>query len=161
MEIRKNKVVTIDYTLTDADGAVLDSSQGEEPLAYIQGRESIISGLENALEGRTLGEKFTVSIPPAEAYGERDETLLQDIPREVFQGQETLLEVGAHFQAQDEEGTHPVTIVGVDDEFVRVDSNHPLAGVTLNFDVTVLDVRDASPEELSHGHAHGAGGHGH
>jgi len=161
MQIRKNKVVTIDYTLTDAEGTVLDSSQGEEPLAYIQGTESIISGLENALEGRAPGEKFTVSIPPAEAYGERNETLLQDISREVFEGQEALLEIGAHFQAEDDEGMHSFTIVGVEDQVIRVDGNHPLAGVTLNFDVTVVDVRDASPEELSHGHVHGAGGHGH
>src|SRR5689334_7703037 len=161
MEIHKNKVVTIDYTLTDPTGAVLDSSQGEEPLSYIQGTESIIQGLENALEGRAPGEKFAVTIPPAEAYGERDETLLQDVPREVFQGKEALLKVGAHFQAQDDEGMHTFTIVGVGDEAIRVDGNHPLAGVTLNFDVTVLDVRDASPEELSHGHVHGPGGHGH
>jgi FKBP-type peptidyl-prolyl cis-trans isomerase SlyD len=161
MEIHKNKVVMIDYTLTDADGAVLDSSQGEEPLAYIQGTESIIPGLENALEGRAPGEKFTVSIPPAEAYGERDEALLQDVPREVFRGKEELLKVGAHFQAQDDEGMHSFTIVGVNDEVIRVDGNHPLAGVTLNFDVTVVDVRDASPEELSHGHVHGPNGHGH
>jgi len=161
MEIHKNKVVTIDYTLTDAEGVVLDSSQGEEPLAYIQGTESIIPGLENALEGRAPGEKFTVSIPPTEAYGERDETLLQDVPREVFQGKETLLKVGAHFQAQDDEGMHSFTIVGVGEEVIQVDGNHPLAGVTLNFDVTVLDVRDASPEELSHGHVHGPEGHGH
>ena len=161
MEIQKNKVVTIDYTLTDAEGAILDSSQDDEPLSYIQGTESIIPGLENALEGRAPGEMFIVSIPPAEAYGERDETLLQDVPREVFRDKEELLKVGAHFQAQDDEGMHSFTIVGVDDGIIRVDGNHPLAGVTLNFDVRVVGVRDASSEELSHGHAHGPDGHGH
>ena len=161
MQIHKNKVVTIDYTLTNTAGTVLDSSQGEEPLSYIQGTESIIPGLENALEGRTPGEKFTVSIPPAEAYGERDESLLQDIPRDIFQGKEALLKVGAHFQAQDDEGMHTFTIVGLEDEIIRVDGNHPLAGETLNFDVTVIAVRDASPEELNHGHVHGLDGHEH
>jgi len=161
MQIQKNKVVTIDYTLTDSDGAVLDSSKDEEPLAYIQGTESIIPGLENALEGRTPGEKFTISIPPAEAYGERDESLLQDVPREVFQGKEELLKIGAHFQAQDDEGMHTFTIVGVEDEVIQVDGNHPLAGATLNFEVTVVDVRDASLEELNHGHVHEPHMHAH
>ncbi|HKK14936.1 MAG TPA: peptidylprolyl isomerase [Gammaproteobacteria bacterium] len=160
MEVAKHKVVTIDYTLTDAEGSVIDSSQGREPLAYIHGVGSIIPGLESALEGKSSGESLQVSIPPEQAYGERDDNLLQAVPKDRFEGAGEL-QTGMQFQAQSEAGTQVVTVVAVEDDTVTVDANHPLAGVTLNFDVAVVDVREATEEELSHGHVHGPEGHEH
>jgi FKBP-type peptidyl-prolyl cis-trans isomerase SlyD len=159
MQISKHKVVTMDYTLTDDQGTVIDSSQGRDPLAYIQGVGNIIPGLEQALEGKTSGEALSVTISPEDAYGERDETLLRAVPRNLFDVDD--LQVGMQFQTQSEAGMEIVTIVGVTDDDVTIDANHPLAGVTLNFDVTVVDVRDATEDELSHGHVHGPGGHEH
>ena len=159
MQISKHKVVTIDYTLKDEQGSVIDSSAGGEPFSYIQGIGSVIPGLEQALEGRSPGESVTVSIPPEQAYGERDEALVQVVPRALFgEGQE--IAPGMQFQAETESGTRIVTVVGVEEDRVTVDANHPLAGATLTFDVTVVDVREATPEELEHGHVHEAGAHG-
>ena len=160
MQISKHKVVTMDYTLTDEGGSVIDTSEGREPLAYIQGTGSIIPGLEDALEGKATGDTLNVSIPPEQGYGDRDETLLRVVPRNMFDVADNL-EVGMRFQTRSEEGMEIVTVVNVDEREVVVDANHPLAGVTLNFDVTVVDVREATPEELSHGHVHGPGGHEH
>jgi FKBP-type peptidyl-prolyl cis-trans isomerase SlyD len=159
MQISKHKVVTMDYTLRDDQGTVIDSSEGKEPLAYIQGIGNIIPGLEQALEGKEQGESLSVRIAPEEAYGDRDETLLQAVPRKMFDVED--IEVGMQFQTQSEGGAQVVTVVSVTEEDVTVDANHPLAGVPLNFDVTVVQVRDASDEELDHGHVHGAGGHDH
>ena len=159
MQISKHKVVSMDHTLTDDQGTVIDTSKGREPLAYIQGIGNIIPGLEAALEGRTEGESVTVRVEPEQGYGERDETLLRVVPRNLFDVEE--IQAGMQFHAQSEQGTEVVTVIGVTDEEVTVDSNHPLAGVALNFDVTIVEVRDASEEELSHGHVHGPGGHDH
>ena len=159
MQISKDKVVTMEYTLTDPEGTTIDTSRGREPLAYIQGAGGIIPGLEAALEGRSSGEQLQVTIAPEDAYGDRDEQLLQVVPRDRFDVQD--VEVGMQFHAQSEQGTHVVTVISVTDEEVTVDANHPLAGVTLNFDVEVMDVREASEEELAHGHVHGPGGHHH
>ena len=160
MQIAENKVVSIDYTLTDADGALLDTSKGGEPLSYIHGTGSIISGLESALDGKSSGDALQVSIPPEEAYGERNDDLQQTVARDMFDGVEDL-EVGMQFRAQGSQGEQVVRVVAIEGDDVTVDGNHPLAGVTLNFDVTVADVRDATSEELEHGHAHGPEGHGH
>jgi len=160
MQVAKHKVVTIDYTLTDDQGTVIDSSQDAEPLAYIQGVGSIIPGLESALEGKSTGENVKVSIPPEEGYGERQDALLQAVPRDRFDV-EGEIEVGMRFQTMSEQGAQVVTVAAVDDENVTIDANHPLAGETLNFDVTVVEVREASAEEIDHGHAHGPGGHDH
>lgn len=160
MQIGNQKVVTIDYTLTDERGEVLDTSQGQEPLVYIQGSGSIIPGLEDALEGKTVGDSLKVTIDPAQGYGERDEELVQQVPRERFPTDGELT-VGTRFHAQGTGGSHVVTVVAVDDKKVTVDANHPLAGVTLSFDVKVLDVREATADELKHGHVHGKGGHHH
>ncbi len=159
MQVSKHKVVTIDYTLRDEQGSVIDSSSGGEPFSYIQGIGSVIPGLEQALEGHNPGESVTVRIPPEQAYGERDEALVQVVPRSLF-GPDQEVAVGMQFQAETESGTRIVTVVGVEDDRVTVDANHPLAGATLTFDVTVVDVRDATPEELEHGHVHEAGAHG-
>ncbi len=160
MQITRNTVVMIDYTLTDTAGEVLDSSQGGEPLAYLHGVGQIIPGLEQALEGKQLDEAFKVAIPPTEAYGEHDPELVQAVPRSVF-GEASELVLGARVTARAENEERHFVIVGLTDTEVTLDGNHPLAGVTLNFDVKVVGVRAATAEELAHGHAHGENGHGH
>lgn len=161
MQIEKHKVATIEYTLTNNDGETLDTSDGREPLAYIQGIGNLISGLEDALEGKTNGDTLQVTIPPEKAYGVRNDELIQVVNRSVFQGVNELQE-GMQFHAQSEQGdTHVIWITQIDGDDVTIDGNHPLAGETLNFDVKVIEVRDASEEELEHGHVHGPGGHHH
>jgi FKBP-type peptidyl-prolyl cis-trans isomerase SlyD len=160
MQIEANKVVSIDYTLKNDAGDVLDQSTPENPLAYLHGHNNLIPGLENALAGKAAGDDVTASIPPAEAYGEYDENLIQAVPKNLFQGVDQV-EPGMQFQAQTGQGMQVVTVREVDDENVTIDANHALAGQTLHFDVTIKDVRDASEEELAHGHVHGPGGHDH
>ncbi len=160
MQIATNTVVTIDYTLKDDDQSVLDTSQGQEPLSYIHGIGNLIPGLEKALAGKSEGDRVQVTIPPEEAYGKRDEDLLQAIPRERFE-RANEIEVGMQFHTQSDEGMQVVTVVGVDGDNITIDGNHPLAGKTLHFDVEIVGVREASAEEISHGHAHGPGGHHH
>jgi FKBP-type peptidyl-prolyl cis-trans isomerase SlyD len=160
MQIAKDKVASIEYTLTDAAGQVLDSSVGGDPLAYLHGAGNIIPGLEKALEGKVVGDAFKVSIAPADGYGEKDDSLLQTVPRRMFAGVDEI-EVGMQFHAQTDHGMQVITVANVEGDNVTVDGNHPLAGQTLNFDVKVVEVRAASTEELEHGHVHGAGGHHH
>jgi len=160
MQVAKNKVVAIDYTLKNDAGEVIDSSEGQEPLHYLHGNQNIVPGLEQALEGKESGDRVQVSVTPSEGYGERNDTLQQVVPREAFQGIDDL-EVGMQFRAESDTGQHIVTIMAIDGDEVTVDGNHPLAGETLNFDVTVVDVRDATSEELEHGHVHGPGAHDH
>ena len=160
MHIAKHKVVSINYTLTDHTDTVLDSSAGGDPLVYIHGSGHIIPGLENALNGKVVGDALKVTVPPQEAYGLRDEVLKQTVPRDRFEPGADI-HVGMRFQSPTDDGVEIVTVTHLDDQSVTVDANHPLAGMTLNFDVEVLAVRDASAEELSHGHVHGAGGHHH
>jgi FKBP-type peptidyl-prolyl cis-trans isomerase SlyD len=160
MQIAKNKVVIINYVLTDDTDTVIDSSEGGEPLAYLHGANNIIPGLENALTGKVAGDKLKVTVPPEEAYGLREDDMVQLIPRDRFEpGVE--IEVGMQFQTPTEAGVSVVTVTKVEHDNVTIDANHPLAGVTLLFNVEVMEVRDASAEELSHGHVHGAGGHHH
>ena len=154
MQIGKDKVVTIDYTLEDNDGTVIDSSEGGDPFSYIHGVGGAIPGLEAALEGKSAGDELSVSLTPDQAYGERDETLVQVIAKDRFET-EGELEVGMQFRASTNAGeTRVVTITKVDHDDITVDGNHPLAGVTLNFAVVVRHVRDATEEELAHGHVH-------
>ncbi len=160
MKIAKNHVVSIDYTLTDDQGKVLDSSEGHAPLVYIQGIGNIIPGLEKALEGKGIGDHLKVRIKPEEAYGVRDDNLVQKVPAQHFESPESL-ELGMQFEVETSEGFLVVTVVKIDKEEVTVDGNHPLAGVPLNFDVRVKEIRDATAEEIQHGHAHGPGGHHH
>jgi FKBP-type peptidyl-prolyl cis-trans isomerase SlyD len=160
MQISKHKVVTLDYTLTNDGGEVLDTSKGQEPLAYIHGTEFMIPGLENALEGKAAGNSLSVTVEPKDGYGERDDDLVKTVERSMFGGVEKL-EVGMQFQAETDDGIEMVTVTAVEGDKVTVDGNHPLADVTLNFDVQVVDVRKASQEEIEHGHVHGAGGHHH
>ena len=160
MKIAHEKVVSIHYTLTNGEGTVLDSSSGSQPLAYLHGFGNIIPGLENALEGKASGDKLSVTVEPEQGYGARDERLVQAVPRSAFKGV-TELAPGMQFQAQGPQGTRLVVVTQVADEEVTVDANHPLAGQTLHFDVEVSEVRDATAEELEHGHVHGPGGHQH
>lgn len=161
MPIEPNKVVSFDYTLTDENGAVIDTSNGKQPLAYLHGRGNIIPGLERALEGKSEGQSVSIAVPPNEGYGQRDEKMVQSVPRSAFRGVENI-QPGMQFQAQGPQGgPRLVSVVGVDNDNVRIDANHPLAGKTLHFDVKIISIRDATAEELQHGHAHGEGGHQH
>lgn len=160
MNIAKDKVVSIDYTLTNDNGEVLDSSSGREPLAYLQGYGNLIPGLEKELEGKVQGDKLIAIIPPHEAYGVRSEELVQEVPRENFENPEDI-QIGAQFQVQMDEHVQIATVTEVTDKLITVDMNHPLADETLHFDVEIMDVRDATREELEHGHVHAPGGHHH
>ena len=156
MKAEKGKVVSIHYTLKNDAGSVLDSSEGRDPLNYLHGHGNIIGGLESALEGKASGEKLDVQIAPEDGYGVRDDNLLQSVPRTQFDPDQKI-EPGMQFQA----GQQIVTVTEVSDDSVTVDGNHPLAGETLHFSVSVEEIRDASEEEIAHGHVHGPGGHHH
>lgn len=160
MQVAENSVVLIHYTLTNDQGEVLDSSSGGEPLAYLHGSGNIIPGLEKALEGKQAGDKLVVKVAPADGYGERNDALIQQVPKRAFQGV-AQIQPGMSFTAQSSQGPMQVTVTAVAGDMVTVDGNHPLAGETLNFDVEVTEVRKATLEELSHGHVHGPGGHHH
>lgn len=160
MQIADGTVVHFHYTLTNGSGEVLDSSEGGEAFVYLHGAGNIIGGLERAMLGRGAGERFTVDIAPEDAYGLRDDELVQTVPREAFGGVEEL-EPGMRFQARSESGAAQVVVVtAVDEQSVTVDGNHPLAGVALTFAVEITGVREATEEERSHGHVH-EGPHGH
>lgn len=157
MKIAENRVVSIDYELTDEEGTVLDSSEGNGALSYIHGIGQLIPGLEEALEGKEEGETVQATVTPDRAYGEYDESLLFSVPKERMP-QDTSLEVGMQFEAQTQQGDKRiVTLSEVGENEVKLDANHPLAGKTLSFDVSVQEVRDATDDELSHGHVHEAG----
>jgi FKBP-type peptidyl-prolyl cis-trans isomerase SlyD len=161
VQVARNTVVTINYTVTDPDGAVLDTSDGDEPLSYIQGTDSLVPGLERALEGKSPTDRIAVTVSPEDGYGVRDDALVIALPRSQFTSVGAV-EVGMQFEMQGEEDSRIVTVTSMDDDTVTVDANHPMAGVTLRFDVSIVGVRPATAEELEHGHAHGAdGGHHH
>lgn len=160
MKAEKDKVVEFHYRLTDDAGTVIDSSHESEPLAVLFGRGMIIPGLENAMNGREAGDRFNVVVPPADAYGERRDGLTQRVPKKYFRNPDQL-EPGMSTVLKTEDGHRQVTIVKVGSSVIDVDLNHPLAGKTLHFDIEITDVRDATAEELEHGHVHGPGGHHH
>lgn len=162
MQIADNKVVAFHYTLTNEAGQTIDSShQREEPLTYLHGHGNIIPGLEKALVGKESGDKLTVTVSPEEGYGERQEGMVQEVPTSAFEGADDNLQAGMQFQAQTEAGPRIFTITAVEGDQVTVDGNHPLAGETLNFDVEITEVRDATEEEQQHGHVHGPEGDEH
>ena len=147
-------VVTIHYKLTDNSGEVIDSSEGAEPLAYLHGAGNIIPGLENALVGKTAGATLQVAVDPEDGYGEIHPQLIETVPREAFEGIDTI-EPGMAFEAQGSDGqARRIVVKEVSGDEIIIDGNHPLAGVELNFDVEVVSVRDASEEEIAHGHVH-------
>jgi len=156
MQIAKHKVAAIHYKLTDNDGKVLDSSEGREPLHYIQGIGNLIPGMEEGLEGKKQGDKVNLKVSPEKGYGVKSEELVQKVPRTAFGDQK--IEKGMQFHT---DSGHTVTVTNVGLSEITVDGNHPLAGVELNFAVEVISIREATEEELAHGHVHGPGGHHH
>ena len=158
--IRENSVVSVNYTLTDDDGKVLDSSDGSKPMVYLHGAGNIVPGLEKALVGKGAGDSLKVRVEPAEAYGEVIPDGIKTIERSAFEGVD-VVEVGMAFDAQAPDGTEQhIVVTKVEGDNVTIDINHPLAGVALNFDITILSVREATKEELDHGHTH-EDGHSH
>lgn len=161
LTIRDGKVVLMHYTLRSAKGDVIDTSDGDEPLAYLQGAQNIVPGLESALAGKAVGFRGQVVVQPGEGYGERVDVPPQAVPRTSFPPQ-LELEVGMQFAAQGpDDEVVPIWIAGFNGDRVLVESQHPLAGATLHFDVEIVAVRDATADELSHGHPHGPDGHHH
>jgi FKBP-type peptidyl-prolyl cis-trans isomerase SlyD len=160
MQIADEMAVSIHFKLTNPKGELLDSSEGDEPLEYIQGHGFIVPGLEQALLGKSAGDRVQVVVSPAEGYGERDEEKLQSVPRDAFDSDATI-EPGMRFQAESDDGEVLVTVAQVDGDTVVIDGNHPLAGETLHFDVQVVSVRPCTEEELEHGHIHGPDAHQH
>ena len=159
MLISKNSVVYFHYSLSDETGNVIDSSAEGEPLPYIQGHNNIIPGLEKAMEGKESGEVMVVTVEPKEAYGERQEQMVQQIPRSSFKAED--IKVGMRFEATTPNGAVSAIVTDLTEETVTVDGNHALAGKTLTFDIRITEVREATKEELAHGHVHGPGGHEH
>jgi FKBP-type peptidyl-prolyl cis-trans isomerase SlyD len=160
MSIAQNSVVTIHYTLKDDAGEVIDSSREGDPIAYLHGHGNLVPGLERELEGKNMGDKVNVSVAPDQGYGEYDKNLVQQVPRRAFQGIGKVT-VGMRLHAQTPQGPRAVTVTRMVGDMVTIDANHPLAGKNLNFEVEITNVREATEEELSHGHVHGEGGHHH
>ncbi|MDF1500563.1 MAG: peptidylprolyl isomerase [Anaerolineales bacterium] len=158
MTVESNKVVGFHYTLKNEAGEVLDHSEEDAPLHYLHGHDNIIPGLEDEMAGKDVGGSFTAIIPPEQAYGEHNESLVQVVNHDAFQGVDQV-QIGMQFSAELGGQTRIITIKDVQGDEVTFDANHPLAGETLHFDVEVVEVRDASEEELSHGHVHGDHGH--
>jgi FKBP-type peptidyl-prolyl cis-trans isomerase SlyD len=158
--IAENKIVTLQYNVKDSDGTLIDSSEANDPLVYMHGAHNIITGLENALLGKASGDSFDVVIEPLDAYGEHNPELVQVVPKSAFEGVEQI-EPGMVFTADTPNGPMQLTVTAMEGDDVTIDPNHPLAGKTLHFTGSISDIRDATEEELEHGHVHGAGGHDH
>jgi FKBP-type peptidyl-prolyl cis-trans isomerase SlyD len=160
MKIINDSVVSFHYTISDVDGTELESSRDEKPTSYLHGHNGIIAGLETELAGKEAGDIVDVILAPEQAYGLQKEDRVQRVPMKhlVYKGK---LRTGMSAQLNTSEGRHPVTVVKAGRHSADVDTNHPLAGKTLAFNVEIVEVRMASAEELSHGHAHGPGGHQH
>ena len=156
--VKKGRVVSLDFVLKDENGEMLDQSEPGQPLEYLHGYNDVIPGLEKALEGRKTGEKLKVVIPPADAYGEYEVSLVDEVSRDQFPGIENI-QPGMQFQTTMDDGAPMIiNVTAVDENTVVVDGNHPLAGVTLVFEVEIAAIRDAGDEEIAHGHVH-HGGH--
>ena len=159
VKIEIKKAVTLAYTLTDKEGNVLDKADTNEPFIYLHGTGGIIPGLEKALDGKTKDDQFEINLEPSEAYGDYSDQLVQDVPKDMFgEMSDEDMFVGAQFHAETSQGMQVVTVNAINEDTITIDGNHPMAGKALNFDVTVLDVRDATEEELAHGHIHADGG---
>jgi len=160
-QIAADTVVAIHYTLTLDSGDEVDSSRGAEPLLYLHGHGNIVPGLESELATHQVGDRLMVSVPAEQGYGEREDEATQRVPRSAFPAAADL-QPGMQFGVQDDAGNvRPVWVVEVEADAVVLDLNHPLAGETLHFEVEVVSIRPATPEELRHGHPHGPGGHHH
>lgn len=154
MKVEKDKTVVINYTLTDDDGNILDSTKNQEPLSYVHGVGQLIPGLEKALDDKVAGDNIEVKIAPADGYGERDENAIQEIPREEFKGVDKI-EPGMQFHSHGNGGHQIVTVTKVADDKITVDTNHPLAGANLNFEVSIVEVKETEPHSCGCGHDHG------
>lgn len=153
MQVVQNKVIAFHYTLTVGRGEMIDSSVDEAPLEYLHGHRNIIQGLEHALEEKKVGEKFSVTLPPEQAYGPYDDSLVKTLDLDELGGGKDL-QPGVEIEANLAGEPHIVTVLEVAGNQIKVDGNHPLAGETLMFDIEVMGVRDATQEELAHGHVH-------
>ncbi len=161
MLVAQHKVVSIHYKVVDDDSdELIDSSEKADPMTYLHGARNLIPGLERALEGKQAGDRLEVTVEAADAYGEYSEDRVHQVPREAL-AEVDKIEVGVTVVANTQQGQVNLVIVEVGDDEVTLDANHPLAGRRLRFDVSVEEVRDATEEEISHGHAHGPGGHHH
>ena len=160
MSITHDQVVSIHYTLRDDAGEVIDASAAGAPLAYLHGHGNLIPGLERELTGKSAGDRLQVKIAARDGYGEYDGALVQRVPRRALKGVPSL-KVGMRLQTQGGHGARAVTVTQVVGDMVTLDGNHPLAGKNLNFEVEIAAVREATAEELTHGHVHGPGGHHH
>jgi FKBP-type peptidyl-prolyl cis-trans isomerase SlyD len=160
MNIQDQKVVDFHYTLTNENGETVESSRGRDPMSYLHGAGNIIPGLEKAMAGHVAGDQFEVIVPPEEGYGERREANVQRIPIKRL-GNMPRPRPGQILGLQTQQGPVQVTVLKVGKFNIDVDANHPLSGQVLNFAVEIVGVRDATEEEVSHGHAHGPGGHEH
>lgn len=161
MTIAKNRVATIHYVLKNDAGEVLEDSHDGDPMEYLHGLEELVTGLEKALEGRKAGDTFSVTVPPAEGFGDYDEDLVESVPLDEFDSEEPVT-AGMEFSFEDDEGEiHNVVVKAIEGDEALVDENHPLAGQTLHYAVEVLSVREATAEEIEHGHVHDAHGHHH
>ncbi|MCB0333002.1 MAG: peptidylprolyl isomerase [Bdellovibrionales bacterium] len=159
MIIETHKVATIQMKVTDQDGEVLEDTTSDDPFIYLHGVGGILPALEQSLEGKTTGESFKLTLSPEEAYGEYDEDLVDVLDREQFEGIESF-SIGDQLEGETEDGIIPFTVIAIDGDEITVDANHFFAGRTLHFEIEVLDVRDATKEELEHGHVHVEGGCG-
>jgi FKBP-type peptidyl-prolyl cis-trans isomerase SlyD len=154
MNVENNRVVSIEFTLTDGEGKSLDATEPGKPLDYLHGARNLLPGLEQALTGREIGDSISVTISPEEGFGVVNPDLIQTVPAEAFQGVDNI-EPGMAFEAKGPGGeVEHVIVEAVDGDQVRINANHPLAGVTLNFDVKVVAIREADESEISHGHVH-------
>lgn len=160
MTVEPDRVVRFHYTLLDEQGRTMESSRAGEPLAVLQGHGNVIAGVDDALQGRAVGERFSVAVPPGKGYGERLEGRTQRVPKKHISSAKHL-KPGDEVVIATREGHRSVTVLKVGHSVVDVDLNHPLAGRTLSLDIEIVEVRNAQPEELAHGHVHGPGGHGH
>ena len=160
MQIAERTVASFHYTLTSPDGQVIDSSRGREPLPYLHGVGQIVPGLEKAMAGRVAGDTFRLVVPPAVGYGESNPKMLQAVPRAAFP-QDIEIQPGMQFEAQGPMGPITVVVREIAEDSITIDANHPLAGMPLHFDIEIVEVREASVEEVLHGHVHGPGGHHH
>ena len=157
MQIADQKVITLNYILKDDEGNIIDQAN-DGSFVYLHGALNIVPGLEKALTGKAVGDAVSVSVAPEEAYGPRDDQRIQEVPRDMFP-EDTEIEAGMQFNAEGPDGEQLlVTVAKVESDSITVDGNHPLAGVQLNFDVEIIEIRAATAEELDHGHVHGAGG---
>jgi len=162
MKVEKDKVVLFHYRLSNISGDELESSENDDPMAALIGYGNILPAMEQEMMGKEISDKFPVTLPPEKAYGLRRDDAQQRVPiKHLLRKSKKPLRVGQHVRINTQEGPRNATVVKVGKFNVDVDTNHPLAGQTLTFDISIVDIREASPEEIAHGHAHGIGGHHH